>query len=258
MYIYTCIGVIVFFAILYVVKNYKKYCNTTENSVIIDPDEEIGGINYNQWTSTEIKYIYWTGDYSSTYLLCMLLLLKNYSVQPIYIMRDNYTLDENKELGKGTDKGLDKEIDIMKNIRYTLLKNNSHLATKLMPTLYVSSIKKNWQITKQLSKLHEKLSYYNKSIKESDRIARFSQDFKFPISIGLDKSSSALHEAISGNIIEVGTLECRINNKLDIRHSELYVFDNLRYPIIHLSKKEMKDIASRNNFYYLLNMTDIR
>ena len=81
-------------------------------------------------------------------------------------------------------------------------------------------------------------------------------DFKFPISIGLDKSSSALHEAISGNIIEVGTLECRINNKLDIRHSELYVFDNLRYPIIHLSKKEMKDVASRNNFYYLLNMTE--
>ena len=235
MYIYTCIGVIVWFAILYVVNNYKKYCNTTENSVIIDPDEEIGGINYNQWTSTEIKYIYWTGDYSSTYLLCMLLLLKNYSVQPIYIMRDNHTLD--KGTSKEIEIGLDKEIDIMKNIRYTLLQNNSHLATKLMPTLYVSSIKKNWQITKQLSKLHEKLSYYNKSIKESDRIARFSQDFKFPISIGLDKSSSALHEAISGNIIEVGTLECRINNKLDIRHSELYVFDNLRYPIIHLSKK---------------------
>lgn len=251
MYIYTFIGVIIFFAILYVVKNYKKYCNTTENHVIIDPDEAIEGINYNQWNPTEIKYIFWTGDYSSTYLLCMLLLLKNYSVQPIYIMNDNNnTLEQNK--------GLDKEIDIMKNIRHTLLQNNSHLVTKLMPTLYVSSIKKNWQITKQLSKLHEKLSYYNKSIKEYDRIARFSQDFKYPICIGLDKYNSALNEAISGNIIEVGTLECRITNKLDITHSELYVFDNLRYPIIHLSKKEMKDVASRNNFYYLLNMTNDR
>ena len=72
-------------SIMYLNKRYKNNCEALENKFYQDTKEIIPGINYLLYHSSKIRYIYWTGGYSSTFLLIQALIIEGFPVQPIYI-----------------------------------------------------------------------------------------------------------------------------------------------------------------------------
>lgn len=246
---------IIFLLLQYFWKQRKDLCDATENRFYTDIDETVLDINYKMIPPTNIHYLFWTGGYDSTFRLCQILILLDRPVQPIYVMCGSTDMSRNiiNPFSDGRQ-NIKKEIQTMKNIRKTLLNNFPHLKNKFLPTYYVKSIKKDIRISKAFANLHTKLGYFTRSVNQYERLARFSSDFPYPIEIGLENCNTGLDEATNKFRTGIGA-ECRIIDKLPIKHHDLYIFKNFRFPIAHLTKKEMRLVALKNNFYYLLSMT---
>lgn len=249
-------GIVLFFGTLLLMwlwKKYKNHCNSFENQILTDDDETLPNINYNVHNENDIHYLFWTGGYDSTFRLCQLLLVEDKPVRPIYLMCGDVD-DSDNWLAMISRKNVSTEIKTMKDIRTELLKNNSHLANKFLPTFYVVSIKKNLETTAKFKRLHRNLHYFSRNISQYERMARFSKEFSFPIEVGLENCGTGLDEATKGNRVGKGS-SCQLIANLPLRYQDLDIFRNFRFPICHLTKEEMKDISLRYNFYYLLVMT---
>jgi len=249
--IYAFIVIAIILICKYFWKKYNNYCNSVSNQMTIDTDEIIPDINYKIYGPEQVHHIFWTGGYDSTFRICQLLLIQDRPVQPIYIMCGN---TDSENLNHPHRKNVEKEIETMKDIRYIILQNNPHLKNKFLPTFYVTGVKKNYQITASFKRLHQKLGYFSRNVSQYERMARFSSEYKFPIEVGLENCGTGLDEATKGKRIGQGT-SCRIIDKLPIQYKDLEIFKNFRFSICHLTKNEMKEIALKNNFFYILNIT---
>lgn len=238
--------IIGFLFIQYIWKKRKDYCDANENRIKMDVSEVLPGINYKMIPDNTIHYLFWTGGYDSTFRLCQILLMLDRPVQPIYLMCGE--VDNPDGTGRNN---LKMELEKMKTIRDLIIKNNPHLAIKFMPTHYIVSIQKDKKITSKFKKLHKQLGYFSRSINQYERAARYSYYHKYPIEIGLDKCGTGLDEATEKFREGYGT-ECKIKDNLPLTHINLEIFKNIRFPIAHLTKKEMKMIALQNNFYFIL------
>ena len=249
-------GFIIFFVVLlsmWLWKKYKSHCNSFENQILTDDDETIPNMNYNVHNEKDVHYLFWTGGYDSTFRLCQLLLVEDKPVRPIYLMCGNVD-DSDDWLTMVSRKNVSTEITTMKDIRTELLRNNTHLANKFLPTFYVVSIKKNLETTAKFKRLHKYLKYFSRDINQYERMARFSKEFKFPIEVGLENCGTGLDEATKGKRVGQGS-SCQLMNNLPLKYQDLEIFRDFRFPICHLTKEEMKTISLNNNFYYLLVMT---
>ena len=249
-------GFIIFFVVLlsmWLWKKYKSHCNSFENQILTDDDETIPNMNYNIHNEKDVHYLFWTGGYDSTFRLCQLLLVEDKPVRPIYLMCGNVD-DSDDWLTMVSRKNVSTEITTMKDIRTELLRNNTHLANKFLPTFYVVSIKKNLETTAKFKRLHKYLKYFSRDINQYERMARFSKEFKFPIEVGLENCGTGLDEATKGKRVGQGS-SCQLMNNLPLKYQDLEIFRDFRFPICHLTKEEMKTISLNNNFYYLLVMT---
>lgn len=250
------IVIMVVFIIMFLIarRTYKITCNTRENKYIIQDDEILPQVAYYAYEPKEIKYIYWTGGYDSTFLLCYYFIILDKPVQPIYVSCQN--LDT--KFGIKGRKNQKIELKTMKLIRKTLIERYPYKKNRLLPTHYVISIKKNNNITRQYVKLHKKNKFFPRSISQYERLARYSLAFNYPIMIGLEKCNTGLDFATKNH--RYGKWEnCKILpfEKLDNNHKELNIFKKIIFPIVHLTKKDMKQISlnSNNYFYDILYMT---
>ena len=236
------------FTILFARKSYKDNCDATNNKYIIHEDEIVPNISYLIHYPENIKHILWTGGYDSTFLLCYYFIVLKQPVQPIYLMCGN--LDSKFGIiGRHNQK---KELETMKKIRNILLNRYPHRKAYLLPTYYVTSVKKDNTITKKFTKLHKKNGFFTRSISQYERITRFSLDWNNPLLIGLEKCGTGLDEATLG--CRIGKWdECKVlpETQLPNDKKELTIFHNLRFPICHITKEEMKTISlDSNNFFY--------
>lgn len=238
--------VVSFLIIQFLIKQRKNYCDANENRIKLDVTEVLPGINYKIIPTNQIHYLFWTGGYDSTFRLCQILLVLDRPVQPIYIMCGN--VDDKIKSGRNN---IQMELQKMRVIRDKIINDNPHLAIKFMPTHYITSIQKDKSITKKFGLLHKQLGYFSRDINQYERMARYSSYHNYPIEVGLDKCGTGLDEATI-NFREGKGTGCKIVDKLPITHQNLDIFKNFRFPIAHLDKKGMKDIALRNNFYYIL------
>lgn len=262
----------------YLVKQYKNNCHSTENKHYIDPDEVIPGINYYLYTKDKIRHIFWTGGFDSTFLLIQALVINGEPVQPIYIKCGN--LDE--KFGISGRNNQEYEIKTMKLIRNKILEDFPFCKPMFLPTLYVYAVQKDNQITKKFKYIHDKFNYFSRDINQYERMARFSYYYGYPVEVGLEKCGTGLDEATNGLRINEGSRNCKVvsleqlkkinvsdsnyndvikhqinkkiwKNKLDYNCFD--IFKNFRYPIVHLSKKDCKQISMNQKKYYLLQLT---
>ena len=240
--------------VLFARKSFKDNCNTTQNRYIIHQDEVLPNIVYYAFRSEQVKHILWTGGYDSTFLLCYYFIVVEQPVQPIYIMCGNI----DNRFGFNGRKSQQMELNTMKHIRKELIKRYPHKQGRLLPTYYVTSVAKNNDITRKFAKLHKRNGYFSRSVTQYERIARLSKDWPYPLLIGLEKCGTGLDEATEGK--RVGKWEkCMIKSlkELPPKERELDIFRNIRFPICHLTKENMKEISldSKNYFYDILLMT---
>lgn len=236
---------ITFLLFQYYYKEYKDKCDAEDTKFNNDISEIPYGIDFKTIPPESIHQVFWTGGFDSTFRICQLLLLEDKPVQPIYIMCGN--VDGSIMNRQNTNL----EIIKMKEIRDLILKNNTHLVNKFLPTHYVTQIKKNNKVTKKFNEIHQKLGYFSRDINQYERMARYSLEYPYTIEVGLENCGTGLDEATKKFRIGYGQ-DCKIDSNLTPRYSNLDIFKNLRFPIVHLTKDEMKEISIRNNFYHIL------
>lgn len=229
-------------------KSYKNNCDGTDNKYIIQEDEICHDCVYYTYPNNKVKHILWTGGYDSTFLLCWYFIVRDEPIQPIYFMCDN--LDSKYGIiGRQNQK---QELQTMKQIRKLLIEKYPYKKSRLLPTYYVYSVKKDNKLTSKFINLHRKYNFFSRDINQYERIMRFSNKWHQPLHIGLEKCGTGLDEATIGNRIYEGTDNCMISNNPNPK--DLKIFHNLRFSISHLTKEDMKQISldSSNYFYNIL------
>lgn len=252
-------------SIMYLKKRYKNNCEALENKFYQDTKEIIPGINYLLYHPSKIRYIFWTGGYSSTFLLIQALIIEGYPVQPIYIkcqtMNDKFGID-----GKQSQQ---KEIEVMSRLRTRILIDYPHVKPMFLPTMYVYSVKKDIQISNCFKNAYKDFAFFNPDINQFERLARFSIHYGKQIEIGIINSGNNIDNATSGIRINETTKNCQLISKQDLlklnndpnninpikNYGNLDIFKNFRFPAIHLTKEDIKRLASRQKILYLLQMT---
>lgn len=252
-FIYLIITIILYYFIrkTFISSNYD-----TQTRYSIHNDEVIkGGMLHNNYLKDrKVIYIFWTGGFDSTFTLAYYLIVKGYIIRPIYIMCQN--LDS--KFGIVGRKNQAHEIITMKKIRAYILNKYPNLKYNLLPTFYVYNIKKmNW-VTNKFISLHRNSGYFSRDITQYERIARFSLDFGHPIMISVEKCGTGLDEATNGSLD--GLWENRAvmpEEYLSEKNKNLIIFKNLRFPIIHMTKQQMKNFSLQptSNFYDILQLT---
>jgi len=236
----------------YGIKQYKIFKEGFENKYELDKSEYPENVDFRitlfHTNPENVIYIFWSGGYSSTFRLCQLLLIEEKYVQPIYLNTNNfgnYTLKNKMEISR------------MKQIRNQLLKDYPILKTRLAPTKYVKFIKHDPIITNQFKYLHTEFFFFESNEKKDkyENIARFSRHHKHPIELPIDKDEYYLQKVIKPYLET--SFENHKKLKIDIppKYQNIHIFNNCRFPVLHLNKNNMKTISINNNFYYILKMS---
>lgn len=270
--IQLCFGLIVLVFIgLYLKKRYRENCDSIKNKYYRDKDEILIGVNYHLYHSSKIRYLFWTGGYDSTFLLIQALLIEGFPIQPIYIKCQN--LDT--QFGIQGRENQDKEIETMKLLRKRIIVDYPHVKPMFLPTLYVYTIKKDLPMTHTFRKIHQQFGFFTRDVTQYERMARFSIHFNKPIEVGLEKCGTGLDVATQGIRNYEGTKECQLLslaeletlNKLNNDDTDstsghfkkdytlLTIFRNFRFPIVHMTKEDVKQFSARQKMLYLLQMT---
>lgn len=248
---YLAIGFVLVMIFLYLRKTYINNCDATRTTWFTDPSEHDNRVVYGKLSSNmEPHHILWTGGYDSTFVLCYYFIIRQEPVQPIYLMCGNM----DSKLGTVNRQSQAKELETMKRIRRRLLDKYPEQTGLLYPTIYVTSVKKDNRITRAFQKLHKQNRYFSRDVSQYERIARFSLDWKRPLLVGLEKCGTGLDEATYKYRIGDGQWEnCQIMPKsmLPKDHQELWqVFNNIRFPIAHLTKEQMRMISLHSHTYF--------
>lgn len=262
---YGILIILIILSVLYLKKRYKNNCEALENKYYQDTKEIIPGVNYLLYHPSKIRYIYWTGGYDSTFLLIQALIVEGFPIQPIYIKCQNL---DNKFSINGRQ-NQDKEIETMTRLRERILIDFPHVKPMFLPTMYVYNIKKDMNITNSFRQLHKQFGFFSRDINQYERMARFSIHYGKNIEVGLEKCGTGLDEATNNIRVYEGTKDCQIlnkeellklnshpNNKDPIKdYTNLDIFRNFRFPIVHMTKEDIKRFSARQKLLYLLQMT---
>lgn len=220
-----------------------------KTSYFIHEDEICPDVSYYVYPEDKVRHILWTGGYDSTFLLCYYFVIRNEPVQPIYLMCGYM----DSRLGIEGRKNQKQELKAMKKIRKMLIHKYPYKKNRLLPTYYVTAIKSNKDISKKFDRLYRRYDFFSRDVNQYERIARFSKEWKQPLYIGLEKCGTGLDAATVSFRINEGTDECSL---VDVHYmpkgyKELDIFQNLRFSVVHLTKRDMKEISldSKNYFY---------
>jgi hypothetical protein len=248
-------GFTTFVLLKHLERKHKNNCHSKSNRYVTDVTEVIPNINYKIVSNQKAHHLFWTGGFDSTYRLCEILLLLDRPIQTIYLMCGEVDSEPTVfDIMNTKRQNTELEIQKMKEIRHIIIKQNPHLAVNFLPTHYVKNIKVNKEVTKKFQNLHQKHGFFSRNINQYERMSRFSSDYPFPIEVGLESCGTGLDEATKKYRVGEGT-SCQLKDKLPKDKLELEVFRNLRFPISHITKEEMKLKAIKNNFYHILKMT---
>lgn len=190
----------------------------------------------------------WTGGWDSTFRLCELILLKKLNVQPVYLI-DNDRLS------------FSLEIRTMYKIKSMLVRKDETAENRIFPIYFSSTqdIKKNKTITERYLNLKEKYHLGG----QYDWLGRYiDQHNATDLELCVDRcethTNSGLYYLLQKTacLIEnndhAGNYFKIVENPTD---SDLLLFKGLKFPILHLSKMHMKEIARKEGFLDIMNET---
>jgi len=245
---------------------YKKLLCVTDN---IRAEKSLKRIGYIEDNWMDIKYIFWTGGYDSTFNICNYL-LNNEKVQPIYIddrvnhggyhanplvvQRDG---NNDKYPRKSTEKELER-MDWLRRKIYEKIEKSTYL---LLETMVINEpIKEDEEISKVVQKYNEWIPeslYIDKNgdshwlEAQADMVLRFGKQFGYRINYPINNIEDDWYEI----------LDCAIKDgkfyseKLPEENKDLSVFGVFDYPSRHLKKEDMLKIAEKEGFDELLYYT---
>lgn len=204
---------------------------------------------YRKDSQTDTHYVCWTGGYDSTFRVCQLIHAGN-RVQPIYLGMDDVD-DEKNKLFSVHRKNKKSELQAMKHIRRSLEDIYPDAQYLLLPTLYINElVKPNSEINKCASYLHLKLGWFTRNVNQYERILQIAYQSAEPLEICI-VNDDGLSNSIKKFVTGVGK-NCRLTDKLPDKYKCACIFGMLRFPVIHLTKDDMLDIATKEGYQHVL------
>lgn len=198
-----------------------------------------------------IVYIFWTGGYDSTFRLCQLLIDERKIVQPIYIsdIIDNLP---NKKTRRHNHKF---EKDAMKKIRLQLNKNYPFTKDSLLKTLDIKKVKISKNIENAM-KILKSQNRVRRSVCQYGALAQVTKDLDKNIEICVENEPGSMLNKTMNNKLNCRNMnDCVLKNNLNKQDSSLYIFKKLIFSTINYSKKDMLNIANKNGYDNILNLT---
>lgn len=193
------------------------------------------------WLSGDktIVNLLWSGGWDSTFRLLYIVFVEKRYVQPFYIV--------------GIGSSTPHELRAMHVIREEIAKRDPQLADLIKPTIIVSAhdIKPDPDITAKFNRLMERLPAPIGP--QYEVFARFAKQWKIPnlelcVEFG-ERSPNTL----------VNLLSRYVNNNLQMKQIEenddASIFSFFSFPLLKLSKNDMKRIAAENGFLDILEKT---
>lgn len=210
---------------------------------------------YETFITNKIHYIFWTGGYDSTFRLCQLLIDEKKIVQPIYISAiiDN---DADKNTRRHNHQF---EYSAMKEIKETLNKKYPHTNELLLPLIDIKDlpidedIKENMKHLKQQKRVRRAVCQYGGLAQVARNIKRKTGE-KVEICVEKEPHGSMMYNTLYGKV-DCHNNICNLkkaNNEYDM---PLMIFDDFKFTTLHLSKKDMLNIAKKNGYLNILEKT---
>lgn len=209
-------------------------------------------------TDAEVN-LFWTGGWDSTFRLLYLVFVEKKSVQPFYIA----------DTGRPSTLH---ELRAMHVIKEEVAKRDPQLANLIKPTIIVSvhDIKPDPEITAKFNRLREKLHIGS----QYDWLARFAKQWKIQnLELSIHKGDHT-YDLLSKHITDFelcieqserapnilkNLLSPYMNDNLKLKqfdeNDDVSIFSFFRFPLLKLSKNDMKRIAAENGFLDILEKT---
>lgn len=194
--------------------------------------------------NNDVVKIFWTGGWDSTFRILQVILLENRKVQPYYI------LDPAR-------KSSDTEIKAMDKIKDQLFLKYPSTTRLLLPTIIVnlSNIKPNEEVT----------NAYQEILKGQELGLQYEFLARYCVQEGLDHLEIAVEKGPAVTItklLESSVVKVNEDNypnfELDSKYDGTDVYTLLkyfRYPILSITKLDMQEIAIKEEFADIMEIT---
>ena len=186
-----------------------------------------------------MKYLFWTGGVDSTYRL-LKLMEAGHSIQPIYI---------------------DKKIDIRKNKRHEIktMSNLTPIIRKAYPQGVLLDVRVVSHI-KPVNDVREKAlligcgpSYKKRIGSQYVAFCEYASTHPQPIELGVEIGGRAEKFLRGKTEIKNGN---RVISELAIKKEpEIAMFKNIEFPLLHMTKEDIRLDAEKSNMIGILNQT---
>ena len=182
-------------------------------------------------------YIFWTGGFDSTFLIMKYLMCTNNVIQPIYIdgCLDDYTCEsgrQNKDLEKRT----------MSNIRRIIQEKYPGKSKRLLDTIFIGEVEISEETQLQSIKVFESGHIATRSRNQYTSISQVCKNLQINGLIGITKDDERWRDV---SIRNMDTQDASIDDKDDKNIQNVSLFQRIRFPIIHLSKKDILLISKQ-------------
>ena len=176
----------------------------------------------------------WTGGWDSTFRLLYLVFVERKSVQPFYIV----------DTGRPSTLN---ELKAMHLIKKEIAKRNPQLADLIKPTIIVSihDIRPDHDITAKFNRLKEKEHLGQ----QYEWLARFAKQWDIPnLELCVNKNDYA-------SFFLSKYMNSSFGNGATDKNNDVSIFSFFSFPLLKLSKLDMKKIATEKGFIDILEKT---
>jgi len=201
-------------------------------------------------------FILWTGGYDSTFRVCQALIDEQKYVIPIYISdiidneRDKKTRRHNTQF----------EYQAMQKIRNVLNHKFPYTKKTFQPLIDIDHlqidpiIQKHMKILKSQKRVRRSICQYGGIAQVSKNINKILNQNIF-LEISVEKEPGSMMWKTIHNKVNCFNNKCYLKQNLSSYDQSLNIFKYLKFPTLHLSKKDMLNIATQNGYHDILELT---
>ena len=204
-------------------------------------------VTIENFTTSNIVYVFWTGGYDSTFRICQALIDEGRTVQPIYIsdIIDNLPQNSTRRMNKKFEYSAMNKIREILNRRYPFTKRTLLQLMDIKKVDIDNDIAHHMRVLKSQGRVRRAVCQYG-------AMAQVTRNLEKNIEICVENEpGSMLNRTMSGKLDRHG----RIKKNLKRGDESIHIFDRFIFSTIKLSKHDMLKIAKRNGYDNILRTT---
>lgn len=196
-----------------------------------------------------IKYVFFSGGFDSSAILINYYLNRDYTIIPIYIS-DGWA--DNGDVGKWQRQCQPQELDSIHQIIQSLIQDFPQYRSKLKELIIIEKV----TYSKEIKAYADEMYRNDMSVRPVNQLASMAQvchEMNIVADVGVIFRGDLYRKRLRNKLIGLGTDDCSAN--LELCEDFFYLYRQLRFPIIHLTKKDILTLAERQGWLDYLKLS---